>query len=280
MKIFRILFGLLFLCLLLAVGLWYGSDSIARKAITTAGTKALGVETKLDDVSIGWFSGKLSLAGLEIANPEGFSDKAFFQMEEARLDVDLPTLLANEVVVSLFSLKGIRLSLETQGTSTNYGALLDALDSGDGGGAKKSGGGDSKGGKSSGGGGSEKTYAIDRIVLEDIQVSVDLGTSLVSTGGTVDVPRIELNDLSSKKLTLKELSALILRTLIERAATSGQDLFPKDILDRLHVSAEGFADLKGLGEIQSLEDAKELKEKVEKAGRDAKGALRGLLGKD
>ncbi|HED64004.1 MAG TPA: hypothetical protein ENJ09_00455 [Planctomycetes bacterium] len=280
MKLFRLLFALLFLIVLIAVGLWYGSDSLARKAITTGGTSVLGVETKLDKVSIGWFSGELSLSGLEVANPEGFSNKPFFRMEEAEFAVDLPTLLADQVVASLLSLEGIRLSLEAKGTKTNYDALLEGLDSGSSGGG--GGKGKDKGGadKSSSSGGSEKTYKIERIVLDDIQISLDLGSPLVSGGGTIDLPKIELDNLSSEGMTARELTALILRTLVEHAAASGQDFFPNDLLDRVRASVNGFADIQGIGEIESLDDVRELRDNLENAGEEAKSAIRGLLGKD
>ena len=48
-------------------------DTVAKAAIETGATFALGVDTTVEEVAIGIFSGTSEIAGLKVANPENYT---------------------------------------------------------------------------------------------------------------------------------------------------------------------------------------------------------------
>ncbi|MBE3099296.1 MAG: AsmA family protein [Planctomycetes bacterium] len=106
---------------------WLFINSIARTAIERGGTYALGVDTRVDSVSLGVLQGEARVDGITIANAEGF--KTPHLMKTQRLEVSLRpgSLLEDTIQITRFEIDGLDLHLEQKVGSTNISALLDNI---------------------------------------------------------------------------------------------------------------------------------------------------------
>lgn len=110
--------------LLVAVAALFWIDSIARVAVEKGASYALGVETKLDSMRIGLFSGEAGMRGLLVRNPQGFSGDHFLKMEDADLALSLSSVMSDRIVIPRIRLKGMDLFIEQNSSGTNLGKIL------------------------------------------------------------------------------------------------------------------------------------------------------------
>ncbi len=243
MKLIKRLFiaGFLLIALVVGIGL-YSIDKLARVGIEKGATFALGVPTTLADFKLGIFAGTVGLHELDIANPEGFTDRNFMQLADARLAVSLATLSSDRIVVPEFKLTGINLNLERRMTGSNYTQIIENLDRLSSPAADD----DKKPDEQSGG----KHFVISNVVIEDINVKVNmipLGGKITSV--PVAIPRIELHDLgtdSDNGLAMAELSGIIMKALLESVVVHAGGLLPPEIAGELK---NGLESLAALGEV-------------------------------
>ena len=102
-------------------------DYSGRIAIEEEGTRALGVATTLDDLSIGVFSGNSSLSGFQVANPAGFESSYFLRLDGGSLDMSLRNVLNETVEIERLTLSGIHLNLVREADEPNYRTILDTI---------------------------------------------------------------------------------------------------------------------------------------------------------
>jgi len=218
------------------------ADSLAESAIESSGTSALGVETRLEEASVGLFSGELRLAGLEVDNPGGFSDEPLLRFESGRLQVGIKSLMADRVHAPSLELDGIRLVLEEKGTRRNYGEVLKSLEK-----VARTRDQDKKAERDGG-----KLFVIDRLVLRNVEVALRLDVGTAESSAHVRIPQIVLDDLGSRSFSLEELTSLVVRTLLEHGGAKAVGAIPEELLhdlqDRLadvvDVEFEGLEELR------------------------------------
>lgn len=265
--IVRIGLGLLVLLVLLGLGAVLFVDSLAKQAIVRGGEHALGVETRLERASIGLVSGDFALSELAIANPPGFTDPDFFALRSARLELPLSTLLQPRITIPSLVLEGITIALERNAQGTNYGVILDNLDRFEGGEASE------PEGEADGGAG--KTFLLQSLVIRDVRAAVNL----VPAGGdltklSLSIPEIVVDDLRSG-MTLPEICALVVKTVIQAAIQAGAGTLPADLLADLRGRLDG---LEGLAQVRVAEELgkveKTLQEQAQKLGPEAEKALK------
>lgn len=277
--VLRISIALIVLVVLALVTGFIFIDKIAKEAIERGSQYALGVETSLESVDLGVFSGKFSLSELHARNPEGFSEGDFFALGGGRLSVGVRSLLGDTVRVDELVLAGIDLRLELQNTRSNYGEVLNNLKRFEG--EKKTGG--EEGEKEAGG---NKRLIIRRLLIDDVEAGLKLESPElgIDTESTVRVPTIELTDIGVGQggVSIAELSSIVMTRIIEAVVRSGGD-FPA----QLRRAVEGelnrlIAEQGGAVSVEDLEEkGKEEAEKaVEKAVDDATKKLGDLLGGD
>ena len=102
-------------------------DKIAKSGIEKGGTYALGVDTKVDSVSVGLFTGQFGLTGLNVSNPAGFKSAEFMRLGNAGVAVSTSSLQKPVVELPNLSLSTIRVNLERSGGKSNYQTILDNL---------------------------------------------------------------------------------------------------------------------------------------------------------
>lgn len=269
------------LLLVLAMGvlglvtlLWL--DSLTKTAVERGGTHALGVETTLEDASIGLLAGRFGLTGLQVANPQGFAQPHFFSLRSARLELPLRQLLELRVVIPALELEGISIDLERGPQGTNFGQILDHLSRFESEGnapAKEE-------GPSEG-----KTYHVQKLAIRDIRATVQLLPRVGElTQLEVTVPAIVVDDLASD-MTLAEICAVVVKVVLRAALEAGQGVIPQEFLADLRGrldDLEALAHNRLTSELGSLEDklsehAKKLGPEAEKALQKASGELGGKL---
>jgi hypothetical protein len=122
--------GALALALLVALALgalWWRMDALAERAIERGASEALGVRTEVRSLLLRPLSGRLSLRGLEIANPPGWQG-SFLVVDRAAARLDVATLRRDVVEVEEVTLRGVTLVLEETAAGSNYDAIVANLD--------------------------------------------------------------------------------------------------------------------------------------------------------
>lgn len=137
MKVFKTL-GVIFLLMALVVGgiayyLFQNMDALLKDAIETYGTEAVGTKVSLDDIQVELREGRVSLTGLVIDNPPGYTSdyamslgKAVVQLNYDSIQkkviildeimVDAPSIIAEEKNMKDINLKDLSDNLK-KGTS-------------------------------------------------------------------------------------------------------------------------------------------------------------------
>ncbi len=210
------LLGLLLIFVVVAVGatLFY-LDRLARVAIERGGTYALGVNTRVDSVSIRPLAGHFGLSGFTVDNPSGFDRPNFLVIDQASLDFDIATIRADVIRSPLFAVSGIRLDLEKNSRGSNYDAILNNLERFEAGGGS---------GPSPSDDPEESVrFVIDEIVIRDINAEVTVfALGDIQQRVAVHVPEIVLHNLGSDgALDMAELTDVILKAILQAVVKSG-----------------------------------------------------------
>ena len=121
--IIRVLIIVLLVLIILATLAVVFINSIAKAAITSAGTSTLGVPTTLGSVDIGIFSGHSELTDLEVRNPKDYPGD-FLKLSDGILDVNLGSLLGDSIVVTEMAFDGIDLTFIQRLKSNNVKEIL------------------------------------------------------------------------------------------------------------------------------------------------------------
>jgi uncharacterized protein involved in outer membrane biogenesis len=246
------------------------ADSLAKKGIEAGGTYALGVNTRVDGVSLHVFSGRMSMSGLDVANPAGFASPHFLGMKKGDVAVSLGSLQQDVVEIPTLTLSGIDVNLERGAAGSNYGTILDNL--------KKLQG----SGPAPASGGSEKKLVIRELTIDGIAIHADmLGApgqigQAINSAAKINIPidRIQLKDVGKtgsgvggSGVSMQELSSIIVQAVLAAAADKGGGILPADLL----------GDLKG--GLSALGGLKDLSVSVVGKAGEAAGQLGGAVGK-
>lgn len=251
----RIVLALALLLVVLIVAAYLAFGALVSKAVGVAGEAALGVPTRLEGASLAASEGRVSLAGLSVSNPPGFSTPHFLSLAFAEAQVALGTLTSEKVRVERIELRGLDVNLERTKSGTNFGAILDALER-----FEKAAGAEQPSGepeaKESG-----KKLVIGELVLRDIRVHAKLAPELGGAAdATLTLPETRLTELGGEQgLTLPQLIAKTVEVLLAASVQAGGGVLPSQLL----------ADLKG--GLKGLGDSA-----LQRISRDLDGNLKGL----
>lgn len=202
-----LLFALVALVLVLA-GLSFAAGGIAGRALERAGEEALGVETRVGSLRLGFLSGGLDLGGLEVANPAGYGPRDFLTLGRGELAVSLGSLLSDQVELPRVELEAIELNLEQRLDGSNYGALLEHL----------------RRGAGSGGSGG-KRFVIRELVIRDVTASFALALPAgEASRAQVTVPELVLTDVGSGGRPLREVVGEVVAALLGAVLEGAADL--------------------------------------------------------
>jgi len=96
------IYGLIGLLAVSVVGLvifMFTIDSIVKSSIQYIGSEMTGTAVTVSGVSISPFSGKGTISGFRVANPEGYSRDFAVEIDQFSIELDLMTLFTDEVVI-------------------------------------------------------------------------------------------------------------------------------------------------------------------------------------
>lgn len=166
------------------------APSVVETVEALAG-RALGTRVDVDGAEMDWSAGELSLSGLAVANPGGFSDREMITVDKIDVRGDL-----RERSVERVRFSGIVAAIEFRGATSNFEALsdrmADAPGTGEGGGAADGTDDvqdDEPDDPGTGGGTERGKWTVKRVDFEDIRVTV-------SADWTSRVAEIETGGLS------------------------------------------------------------------------------------
>ncbi len=273
-KILRVLIVLLVLVVVaLGIGVVFIDRAVAA-AVEKGGTYALGVETELGSADVGL--GSFGMKKLSIANPPGFSNEHFVELESAKLEVQTDTILSDQIVAPLFEVRSVAVDIDRNKGGTNYGVILKNLERFE-----------SKEPKPEEQPGPSKTVLLQKVRIYDVTATVKfLPMGGEATRFTVQIPEIAVDDLDSSGMTAAEIASLLVRTILTSVLEAGKGILPADLLQDLGGQLENVGSValeitgevlkgvtEGLGEAgKGLGEAAE--ETVEKASETLKDILK------
>lgn len=121
-KIRRILIWTAGVILALLALLLIFRDIFITAAVTHAGTFIVGTKVELKKFSSS-LTGKVDIQGLTVANPEGFHNPYAFSLERVYVDISIPSLFTDEIVVNEILVTGMQVDLEAKLNKTNLGVI-------------------------------------------------------------------------------------------------------------------------------------------------------------
>jgi len=286
--LFRLIVVLILLVVVVGVVGYLWIDSLAKAGVEKGGTYALGVETRVESLSLSPFSGTMKMGGLNVANPQGFTSPHLMHSGTFDVEVEPGSLFDETIVVKKFELDGLDLHVEQKLPKSNVSVILDNL-------------------KRLGGEGAEpkaeepeegKKVKVDRITIRNVAATFHLPTGPVKLGPLkVEVPVIEMTEVTSDNaegVVVSELVGRIVPAVIAAVLEKGQGVVPPDVLNGLRGDLSSLTQVLG-GQTQKLvqnvqgEIRKVLGEgaggilgdpnqAVGEIGKKVGGALEGLLG--
>lgn len=236
-----------------AVFLYSSIDSLVVAAVEKYGSEITGARVSLARSNIEAGSGRGTLSGLVVGNPEGFNTNSAFELGSVSVTLDLASLAGDIIIINEIAIEAPQVTYEMGGGGSNLDAIQRNVEAylarlgGDGGAAESSGGG-------------------PRLVIENLYVRN--GTIRVSAtvlkGKTLDssLPDIHLTNIgkdqggASPGQVVSEIMAAVSGSVGQAAAV---------------------VDLGGITE-KITDTAAKLKERVKETAEGAKKAFKKLFG--
>lgn len=128
MKILRRLLLLAVIPLAIVLIAYLLRDRFIAGVIEAAGTKALGVETEVANVSTSLTDGRFAVMGLRAANPPGFSAEPVLSIGTLSTELPLSRLPDDPLVVEEVVVDGVSLRVERRGATLNLQPIKASLD--------------------------------------------------------------------------------------------------------------------------------------------------------
>ena len=127
----RVVIGLAIVGVILVAGvliLYSSMGAIITAAITTAGPEIIKANVKLDETVIDTSTGKASLHGLLIGNPEGFKTESAFKMDKIEVALNTDSITSDTVIINKIDIVAPEVTYELGGSGSNVSAIQDNVD--------------------------------------------------------------------------------------------------------------------------------------------------------
>lgn len=205
---------------LLGVALIVGMtiDGIVESEIEDSGSDILKTEVEVDDIDVSLLGGSADMDGFIVYNPEGFSDDVAISLNGIEIEMDVKSLLSDQIVVNRVRVTNPEILFEQKETKVNLRELSSNIET-------------SSNDKS------EKTIIIKEFILEQGKVKIISELEQKRTAEAT-VEKIVLTDIGESgsdtvEQALREIFSPIIRNAISEAVKSG-------LMDQLE---EGVKDL-------------------------------------
>lgn len=170
----------------IAVYLYSSIDSIVEAAIEKHGSRVLGTRVGVGSVDISLKSGRGTIRGVAVANPDGFSSNHMFELGEITIDIDVRSLNRDPIVVDQVTISApvVRAEMNEQ-AATNIGTVKSTVE-------KYQSASVPRGRKEDAG--FEKRVVIERFVFEEGVVSLD-AAALGIEARDLKLPAVRLSNV-------------------------------------------------------------------------------------
>ena len=239
-------------------------DSIAKAGLEKGARYALGVDTRVDKVGLSLLRGRLSIDGLNLSNPEGFS--AAHLMRSGRFDLELKpsSAFSDTIVLNRFELDGLDINIEQKVGQSNISKVADNLRKFD---TKEKQKGEAT--KTKG-----KKVKVDKIRITNVVAHFYLLPQLSPAGPiTVKIPEIELSNVSSDQaegVVVAQLFSRIVPAVLASVVQGAKGIVPTEFLEDLAWQIQDLT--KALGQ-----QTQKLVAQVENVGQAAGKVIQGVL---
>jgi hypothetical protein len=192
-----------------------------KNGVEIFGPKITQTPVTLDDVSLSILSGRGSLKGLNIGNPEGFKSGNIFAIGQIDIHVDTSSVFSDKIIINKIHIRKPEISYEKSLTNSNVNQLMKNIEAFTGPSKDKP-----KVDEPERDSGSQKQVVIKQLIIEDGTIFI----GLMGLGSTVPLPRIEMNDIGEdgNKKSMADVLDLVLSELLNSIrpaiANSGQIL--------------------------------------------------------
>lgn len=166
-------------------------DTLITEAVIKVGSEVTQTRVSLDKTEISAISGKGTLYGLKIGNPENFESESLFELDEISLTLDVTTLTDPTIVIKEIVIAAPEVTYERRANTSNFDviqknadAYMNKMDKGSS---------DSKGQKSS-----EVKLIVERLYIRDAKVKV-IAPDISEEPMTVKLATLELIDIGKAK---------------------------------------------------------------------------------
>lgn len=181
--------------------------SIVTAGVNRFAPKIVHTKVTLVGARISPFTGRGTLSGLTVGNPEGWTSDKAFAMETIEVDAVPSSLLGDHIVVNEILIDKPEFVYETRVLVSNIGELLKNISGSKGGEGQAT----TKSGK-------PIKFEVKHIRIQNGRVTVGVGPAAV----TLPMPTIDLTDLGSKEggITSDQLTLAIMRAVFESIITA------------------------------------------------------------
>jgi uncharacterized protein involved in outer membrane biogenesis len=244
---------LILLLILVSAAGWFLLDATVQRTFERRASAQLGVKVEIDQADLAVLDGELTLAGLQIQNPDGYQGR-LFEMNGARTAMRPATLLKDEIVIDSLVIDSPSLHIEHSLEGTNLAKILGRFEQIE---------------PQPGGTRNQKTYRIKQLEINGAQVTMNSSPAAKSPV-VVSLPDIQMENVSSSDgagLTLAQVFEKIFIKMTATAFRTGKTEIPPEMLLTFSSDLSRFAPELEIG---IPEKAKGI---LEKAG----GILKGLF---
>ncbi len=204
----KLLFGMLILALIAGAALYFFGTTLLnngiRQGVETVGPRVTQTPVSLGAVNISPFTGKGTLTGLNIGNPEGFKSENIFALGQIDVKVDTGTLFSDKIVIDQIIIQRPEVSYEKTLTNSNLKQLLANIEAFTGPRQTT----EPAPTADAAAAGAKKQLVIRKLIIEEGTIYV----GAMGVGQTVKLPRIEMNDIGEdgNRMTVAEAINLVL----------------------------------------------------------------------
>jgi hypothetical protein len=213
MKVLKIGLVVLVVLVVLTVGvtvyLVNNIDSIVKNVVESEGPKLTQTEVSVRDVDIALREGRGELSGFTVANPRDFDTPNAVKAEQLVVDIEPRSITSDVLVINEIIVKGITVTAEQKGLTTNLQTLLQSLQ------------------QASGDREAATEESDVRLMVEQVRFAEGIVNLVTESYGeyAVELPAFDVSDLGTREqgLTPAQLGRAILQPLIKQARQKAQD---------------------------------------------------------
>lgn len=197
-------------------------DKILARVIETYGTKALGVEVKVDNVWISPYLNNITITGLKVANTSEYNSSDVIRCDDISISYDLKSVFEPIMKIHTLSIKTPLIVYQAGQNGDNLTALKASA-------GKSSAHAEPKAAKSE-----EKRFMIDKLTVDNIFVKASW-QKLISQD--IALKNITFTDLGkpTSGVTAEEVAELVVGELIREASNSNIKALVKKLGDLKNV---------------------------------------------